>query len=576
MPDTLLACLHGAAKREPTDRGLRFLDRREHETWHSWADLRDGAARMAGGLQAAGIGPGDRFAIVLPTGVDFIEVFFAAHWLGAVPIPLYPPIRLGRLDEYYDQTARMIECTDTRLLVTDSRINRVLGPLLRRTKLELGIQLATQLRRAEAASHTQAHPDDLALIQFSSGTTTEPKPVGLTHRQIISNAEAILDFVPESEAVPSSGVSWLPLYHDMGLIGCIVSAAHRVRTLTLIPPEAFLARPAIWLRAISRYRASVSPAPNFAFALCNERIKDAELQGCDLSSWRLALNGAEPIAPATVREFNDRFGQWGLRTEAITPVYGLSEAALAVTFSDVDKPFHSARFDPEALCEQRVVPSPTGTELVSVGQPLRGFSIEIRDRKGQQEAPNTVGEIWARGGSVMSGYVDGTKSPIQDGWLQTGDLGFVFEGNLFITGRAKDVLVIRGRNHAPQAVEAAADSVPGVRTGCAAAVADVGQHGEHLLVFIEYRDTPTEDLPQRCRQAICAATGLDPHLVVALSSGTLPRTSSGKIRRAETLRRWHAGTLHPPEALTPWFLAGALARSSWERIRHSLSQSKHR
>jgi fatty-acyl-CoA synthase len=570
MRDTLLACLERAARvGQPVD-GLRFLDRHENATWHTWVDIHAGVARMAGGLHAAGVRRGDRVAVILPTGVEFIELLFASAWLGAVPVPLYPPVRLGRLDEYYDRTARMLARADTALLVTDTRINRILGPLLPRFAPRLGVHIAAGLGTASPVPTDAPGPDDLALIQFSSGTTQDPKPVGLTHRQILCNAEAILDFMPADADYTHVGVSWLPLYHDMGLIGCILPAVHRPGPLTLLPPEAFLARPALWLRAISKYRGTVSPAPNFAFGLCNERIQDEDLQGCDLSSWRLALNGAEPTSPPTMRAFIERFSKWGLRAEAVTPVYGLSEAALAVTFGDVNAPFRSQRFDPVALSERQVVASESGTELASVGRPLRGFDVDIRTPVGAASPPQEIGEVWVRGGSIMAGYVDGTEAPIRGDWLQTGDLGFVFENELYITGRAKDVLVIRGRNHAPHVVEAAVDAVAGVRTGCTAAVADLGEHGEHLLVFVEYRGEPDDDLPQRCRQAILGSTGLDPDLVVVLGPGTLPRTSSGKIRRAETLRQWHANALTPPKSVTPWYLAGALARSTWARIRHGV------
>jgi fatty-acyl-CoA synthase len=580
--ETLLGCLLRAAELGRETDGLRFVDRRENHTWHTWPDIAVGAAQMASGLRAAGVRSNDRVAIILPTCLHFVELFFACHHLGAVPVPLYPPVRLGRLDTYYERTTRMLERAGVEVLVTDARIHRILGPLLPRARQPLNILIAKTLRAAGGAAQAigpcKAAPDDLALIQFSSGTTTAPKPVGLTHAQILCNAEAILDFMPENADYEHGGVSWLPLYHDMGLIGCIVPAVHRPGPLTLLPPEAFLARPALWLRAISRFKATSSPAPNFAFSLCNERITDAEMEGCDLSSWRLALNGAEPTSPTTMRNFIERFSRWGLRETAITPVYGLSEAALAVTFGDPNTRFHTQHFDKDALTDGRLVLNPKGVELASVGKPLRGFKVQIRDTESGLINEGAVGQIWVAGDSLTDGYVDGSDTPITDGWLQTGDLGFIHEAQLYITGRAKDVVVIRGKNHAPQTIEAAVDTVVGVRTGCAVAVADVGEHGEHLLVFVEYRKEgmSDKDFTERCRQAILNATGLNPDLVMALAPGTLPRTSSGKLRRAEALRRWHKDELTPPAAITPWLLTGALARSTWDRLTHRGHQTAKR
>ena len=569
LGDTIVARLERAAEIGRAIDGIRVLDRHERGDHRSWAEIRDAAARVAGGLCALGLKPGDRVALILPTCPGFLDIWFGASWMGAVSVALYPPVRLGRLDEYYERTVRMLERTDTKLIVTDKRIQRILGPVLQRAAPALGMHTVEALASADPIPARPAESDGLMMVQFSSGTTHHPKPVGLTHSQVLANTEAILDFMPADAQYEHGGVSWLPLYHDMGLIGCIMPAVHRPGPLTLLPPEAFLARPAIWLRAISTFSATVSPAPNFAYALCTERIRDEELEGCDLSSWRLALNGAEPTSPAVMDAFIERFRPWGLRPEALTPVYGLSEAALAVTFGVPERPFHSRCFDRDALAQGTVQAAETGVRLASVGRSLRGFAVQIRAAGGGLSASDAVGEIWVSGPSLMEGYMDGSQSPIQAGWLQTGDLGFVHEGELFVTGRAKDVLVIRGRNHAPQDVETAVGPVMGVRTGCAAAVADIGEDGERLLVFVEYRADPPEDLPEMCRTAILAATGLDPDLVVALSPGTLPRTSSGKIRRAETLRRWLAGELHPPEAVTPWFLAGALAKSAWARMRHN-------
>lgn len=560
-PETLPRALAHAAEHAPPEDQMIFIDRRERETAHHHADVYARARRAAGALHAAGVRPGDRVAIVLPTGQPFLDALFGSQVLGAVPVPLYPPVRLGRLDEYYDRTAAMLRAVEATVLVTERRITRLMGQVFARYRPRLGTLDAASLHTGPDRDPTDSGADGLAMVQFSSGTTVAPKPVGLTHRQVIANVDAILDFIPLDQGYKQAGCTWLPLYHDMGLIGCVYTSVLGPGPLALIPPEIFLSRPALWLRAISRHKATISPAPNFAYALCAQRIRDEELEGVDLSSWRIAMNGAEPVAPGALRAFRERFSRWGLRPEALTPVYGLAEAALAVTFSDPTRPYETRRFDRDDLTEGIATPSEDGAEHTSVGRPLRGFKVEIRGEDGAALPEGHIGRIWASGPSVMAGYLDREAQPIRDGWLDTGDLGFIVDGELFISGRAKDVIILRGQNHAPHDIEQAVDVVEGVRAGCAVAVGDLTEDGERLLVFVEYRDAPRPDLAADCHKAITAATGLSPDLVLALAPGTLPRTSSGKLRRAEALRRHTAGELTAPEKVTPWLIAGAMARS---------------
>lgn len=558
MPTTLGAALRRAAA-EGAGQGLVFLDKREAETRLGWGDLYARAQAFAGGLRGRGVLPGETVAIILPTGAGFFDAFFGTLLAGAIPVPLYPPVRLGRLDEYHARTTAMLRAAHARLLVTDDRLWRILGETVRRsdTACVRGDDVVAAGRASPV--HTESAPTDIAMVQFSSGTTVDPKPVALSHANVLANVKAILGLVLEVDDHHSrAGVSWLPLYHDMGLIGCVFPALVQPGSLTLIPPELFIARPALWLRALGRTGAVVSPAPNFAYALCVDRVKDEEMDGVDLSNWRLALNGAEPVSPATLHRFVNRFARWGLRPEALTPVYGLAEASLAVTFTPPRSPFRTQRFDRGALGRGEVVVEPDGVELVSVGKPLPG--VEVR-------APlDHVGPVLVKGPSVMHGYFhqpERTAATIVDGWLDTGDLGFLHDGELFVTGRAKDLLILRGRNHAPHEVEQAVDTVEGVRLGCAAAVSFLPEGGdrEHLVLFVEAKD-PAPGLEQRCADAVLAATHLAVDELVLLNPGTLPRTSSGKIRRGEALRLYQIGELRPPKAVTPLLLAGALVRGT--------------
>ena len=566
---TINSMLESSAGLEGT--GLRMLDRRERSRWLSWSEIHDRALSVAGRVLASGVAPGQRVTLVYPTCAGFFDAFFGVLLAGAVPVPLYPPVRLGRLDEYYRRTAAMMRAVDARLVLADKRVRRLLGPAVEAAQPALGCRTVDELPQAEPYSMPVGE-DDLALVQFSSGTTVDPKPVALSHRAVLAQTTRLNGFWPDGNGVVHSGVSWLPLYHDMGLIGCVFPALERGATLTVIPPELFVARPAAWLRTISRYRATVSPAPNFAYGLCVDRIRDDELEGVDLSSWRVALNGAEPVAAEVLRRFQRRFAAWGFRSEALTPVYGLSEASLAVTFSQIGRPFTSRRFDREALAEEgEAVEDQRGSEIVSVGRPLPDFEVRIVDRSLCELPERRVGRVMVSGPSLMDGYLErptATQRVLRNGWLDTGDLGFIADGELYLTGRAKDVLILRGRNHSPVEVEHAAETVAGVRAGCAAAASFMpeGVDTELLIVMVEARNGVSlnrySKIAGNVSGAVLVATGLEPDCVEVLEPGVLPRTSSGKIRRREAVNRWRAGVLTPPASVTPFRLVGAAVRSS--------------
>jgi len=517
--------------------GLSFVDAKERETDLSFAELYKRACRAAGGLRELGIRRGDRVAIVLPTGPAFMDAFFGATLAGAVPVPLYPPVRLGRLEEFHLRTARTLATSGAKVVLSDARISRLLGVAVAKARPALGLRPVPQ----GPPLAERSHPGDLALIQFSSGTTVDPKPVALTHENVLANVAAIETVIPRDDQ--QAGVCWLPLYHDMGLIGCLLLAVDRPGPLTLIPPELFLARPALWLRAISRKRGTISPAPNFAYGLCLRRIRDDELEGVDLSSWKFALNGAEPVAPAVLRRFSERFASRGFDGRALMPVYGLSEASLAVTFTAPGR-------GPRSL-------SSFGREIPSVGGPLPGVDVDVRD-----------GRIFVRGPSVMRGYFGdeaATRQALRDGWLDTGDLGFIDRGELFVSGRAKDVIILRGKNRAPQEFEDALDGMEGVRPGCAAAVSMSTPEGEDLALLVE-TDGPLANAEQ-IRARVTERTGVRPREVRLLAPGTLPRTSSGKLRRSEAQRQLETGELRPPDAVTLLHLAKETARSLLSRAR---------
>lgn len=565
---TLIDLVASAARTEAW--GLRLVDTREQESFYPWTRVIARAQQVAGGLSEIGIRRGDAVAIVFPTAIEFFDAFFGTLLAGGIPVPIYPPVRLGRLSEYERRTGRMLHSVGAAVLLSQSRLLRVIEAATDIYRPPLGCLQLSGLPDGVCAPPTP-DPDDLSLIQFSSGTTMDPKPVALSHRSLVAQARLLNGYWRDGEGVRHRGVSWLPLYHDMGLIGCVLTALERSADLTLIPPELFVARPAIWLRTISKVGGTVSPAPNFAYGLCVDKIRDSELDGVDLSCWKVALNGAEAVSPSVIRSFSRRFARWGFDSTAMTPVYGLSEAALAVTFSDPSKPPKAVGFSRELLMERSIGKSEEGgVELVSVGKPVPGFTVRVLDPDDRVCEEGEVGRVVVRGPSLMDGYFgrpEDSSTALRNGWLETGDLGFWHCGELYLTGRAKDVLILRGRNHSPEEIEEATGSVAAVRTGCVVAVSQLCEGGasEQLWVFVEarkwVRKSRYKELKSACSRAIIGATGIRPDQVVVVQPGAIPRTSSGKLRRQEALRRHLQGCLAPPRGNVRLVVMSRILRS---------------
>ncbi|MHB0963224.1 MAG: AMP-binding protein [Gemmatimonadaceae bacterium] len=554
---TLGAMLRHAAEHSAASDGLVFVGLDESETAYSWREVRDRAARAAAALVRRGVTPGDRVAMVLPTSIGFMDAFFGTLLAGAVPVPLYPPVRLGRLDEYLSATVRTLRVVRACLLVTDGQVRPILGTVVEQAGCDA--VFAEQLAAAGSGLEFDAEPGALGLIQFSSGSTVDPKAVALTHAQLLAQCDALCRVMRDCPGNTGVGATWLPLYHDMGLIGCLLSAAYHPGRLVLIAPEHFLAKPALWLRAIARHRAFIAPAPNFAYAVCAKRVRDADMAGLDLSCWQLALNGAEPVLASTLDAFTSRFAPFGFDGRALMPVYGLSEAALAVTFSPAGR---GARASARGA--------------MSVGMPLPGFAVRIADESGTELPDGVEGRVLCRGPSVMQGYFGdprATSAALNDRWLDTGDLGFIEQGELHISGRAKDAIIIRGANYMPQQFEDALLDVQGLRPGCAVAVGELSSEdgSEGLLILAERARHPASsdaELEAAVSTRLLERTGIRPLRVLLLAPGTLPRTSSGKLRRAESARRHRAGTLNAPRRVNVWTMAPKLVRSAlaWLRV----------
>jgi 1-acyl-sn-glycerol-3-phosphate acyltransferase len=525
------------------------------ETTISYARLLGDAAALAGGLRERGVARGDTVALMLPTGADFLRSFQGILIAGAVPVPIYPPIRLDRLEEYAARQSAILADAGVRVLVTIARAAAVAGVLKAAVPSLRAVVTAADLMKTGASwPSPEGAGTDPAFIQYTSGSTGHPKGVLLTHDNLLANIRAITAAL---EARPDDvGASWLPLYHDMGLIGSWLFCLHAGLPIAIQSPLAFLSRPERWLWAIHSHRATLSAAPNFAYELCVRKVPDSALAGLDLSSWRCALNGAEPVNPDTLERFARRFAPYGFRREALMPVYGLAENSVALCFPPVGRgpvarPVAREPFEREGRAEAAAAEDPSAIRFVSVGSPVPGHEVRILDDAGSDLPDRRVGRLVFRGPSMTSGYYRQPEATaavmLPGGWMDSGDLAFRAEGEVHIAGRRKDLIIKAGRNLVPQEIEELAASVEGIRKGCVAAFGvDRAELGTESLVVVA--ETRAVDAAERERieaavvDRVAAALGIPPDVVCLVPPGAVPKTSSGKIRRSAARELYASGS----------------------------------
>src|SRR5262245_2536469 len=532
------------------------------------------ASLVAGGLRERGIARGDTVALMLPTGLDFLRAFQGILAAGAVPVPIYPPLRLDRLEEYASRQSAILADASVKTLVTIPRAMPIAGMLRPAVPSLAEVTTADDLVATGAVvSGPEGRGGDPAFIQYTSGSTGQPKGVLLTHDNLLANIRAIAAGV---DVQPTDvGVSWLPLYHDMGLIGAWLFCLVQGIPIDVQSPLAFLARPERWLWAIHERRGTLSPAPNFAYELCVRRVPDAALTGLDLSSWRCALNGAEPVSPETLERFSARFEPYGFRREAMFPVYGLAENSVALCFPPHGRGPRVTRVRREPFeRDGRAEPAPpeddSALRFVSVGGPLPDHEVRLLDEAGRPVSEGTVGRLVFRGPSMTPGYYRQPEATAaitsEGGFLDSGDLAFSQQGELFITGRLKDLIIKAGRNLVPQEIEEVAAGVEGIRRGCVVAfgTAHPTLGTESLVVVAETRapEGPERDaLAAAVTERVSAALGAPPDTVVLVDPGAVPKTSSGKIRRAAT-RDLHLSGELGRAARTPWLRRALLVAAA--------------
>ncbi|MCY4550473.1 MAG: AMP-binding protein [Defluviicoccus sp.] len=574
---TLTEMLDWHAEAHPDRVHAWLREREDHIETVTYAELREAALAVSGGILDGGAMPGARVALMLPTCAGFLHAFFGILYAGCVPVPIYPPARPSQLADHLRRQAAILANAGAELLVTVPEA-RVLATFLRSQVASLrAVETVEGLRargRPEAAPARGA--GDVAFLQYTSGSTGDPKGVVLSHANLLANIRA-MGRAMEAEPGRDVFVSWLPLYHDMGLIGAWLGSLHFAVPVSISSPLVFLARPESWLWEIHARRATLSGAPNFAFDLCVERIDDAAIEGLDLSSARIVVNGAEPVRAASVRAFCARFAAHGFDPGALAPVYGLAESSVGLAFPRPGRGLLAERIDRTGLAERlRAVPVAAGygdaVEVVACGSPLPGHQFRVVDESGREMPERRQGRLQFTGPSATVGYhenAEATRGLFDGDWLETGDLAYIAGGEVYPTGRIKDVIIRGGRNIHPHELEAAIGDLPGIRRGCVAAFAAAGpDRAERLVVVAESRE---EDggARDRLRRGIEAAAvdvaGIAPDDVVLAPPRAVLKTSSGKIRRAATRARYLEGRLDEPGA-APWrqllglWLSAAAAR----------------
>jgi fatty-acyl-CoA synthase len=574
------------AHRTKSGMGICFIQEDRSERQYSFAQLGDCVAERSRQLLASGLEKGDRIGMILPNSYEFVVTFLACLETGIVAVPMFPPMSFGKLDGYLVTAARILKASGAKALVTEKRVESILWSLVSQCSELADILCVETLDATDGVAPNLEHIqlDDVAFLQFTSGSTSVPKGVQVTHRSLIANLHGIMKYGLEI-GPDDIAVSWLPMFHDMGLIGFVLAPVWCGVPTVHIPTTVFVKHPSIWMETLSRYGGTLSFAPNFAFALAARRTSDAKLKKLDLSKVKALGCGAEPIHAKTLEAFARRFEVAGLQPEVMLPVYGMAEATLAMTFSELGKGMQIDRVEGQAYHAQGyakpAASDDTQTiEFVSCGRPFPEHDVAIVGDNDERLDDRLVGEVVFRGPSVATGYyqqVEATRQAFCDVGLKTGDLGYMVDGNVYITGRKKDLIILNGRNYDPQTVEWAVAEVDGVRKGNVVAFSRQGTATEELVVVVESRLDELEPLMDPIKKSIQEATSLTVADVRILRPGQLPKTSSGKLQRSMTRELYLNGQLGR-EVRTigsrgqPLILARHFSRSLVAKLRHKVKK----
>jgi fatty-acyl-CoA synthase len=549
------AIRHLAQHTEANVKGFVFVRPDGTERFCAFSELCEQAERRAASLHAKGLKKGDRLAIVVPDPDEFVLSFLGAVMGGIVPVPIYPQLSFKNVESYHDTVTHIANASGASMLLTTATTKPYVDPVQPRVSSLKSILTVDELGAEDHGKIDVAiEPDDLAFLQFTSGSTSRPKGVVVTHRNLAWNSESFMIHGLEKDSSFDKGVSWLPLFHDMGLIGFVIGPLFTNIPVVFMPTASFVRNPRIWLDKIHQHRGTITYAPNFAYALVTKRVKEKDLGDLDLSCLRRAGCGAEPIQAKTLHEFAEKLRPAKFDARAFLPSYGMAEATLAITFVPAFSGVRSDTVDKAGLEQAVATPAPsseTAATLVNCGHAFPEHEIAIVDESGKRLADRQVGQIITRGPSVSKGYYQEPELTAESfktdesgvTWLYTGDLGYMVAGEVFICGRLKDMIIVRGRNFYPSDIEWIVSEMPGVRRGNVVAFSAEIDGEEQLVVTAEGMSTEAAALTSAIAQRVVADFALTPHEVVIVPQGTLPRTSSGKPQRRKTKQMYLDGTL---------------------------------
>ncbi len=539
---TIIHAIRDWVAREPDRLQVGFLGPSGVVSTYTRAQVWAQALAVARHLLARDVSPGDRVVLLLQPGEPFLFGFLGCLTMGAIPVSVYPPMSMSNLERHMARAERITADSRSSAVLSDPLLQPAAELLTGEGKQRL-VVLPERLQADQGVQEVghEPAPGQVAFIQYTSGSTGSPKGATILHRNLMAQLEALGAALPTmvdpTARVRQRVVSWLPPYHDMGLVGGILYAFFWGIETYLASPVMFIRQPWLWLRWISDLRATQTVAPNFAYHRVATRVPDRYLHGLDLSCLETAWNGAEPILPESVRAFSDRYSPHGFDPDAMFPVYGMAEATLCVTHTRHHRGVEVDRVLRAALQEQLIARPAAKTqddvvEIVSVGSPALGMEVEVVDEDGAPVPERVVGEVVVRGTSLMPGYYP--NEDLTDGWFHTKDLGYMADGELYVLGRRDDVVIVKGRNVFPSDVEAAAATVPGVRPGRVVAfgVQD-GKGSQTLVVCAEPGDEARgeRDLAREIRSAVEASVGVSVGRVSVVPKGWVVKTSSGKLRR---------------------------------------------
>ncbi len=536
-------------------RGLNFHDARGALVRpYPYREMREDALLQARRLIAAGVKPQDRIALIAETGTEFAAIFFGVIYAGAWPVPLPLPTSFGGSQSYIDQLSVQLESCDPTMLFYPTELAAMAGEAARLKNVE-GIDWSEFATRAAPETELPvAKTDDIAYLQYSSGSTRFPHGVAITHHALLNNLSAHSHGMELQDS--DRCVSWLPWYHDMGLVGCFLSVVANQVSTDYLKTEDFARRPLAWLDLISRNSGTtLSYSPTFGYDICARRMSSQTKASdrFDLSRWRVAGNGADMIRPDVMQSFVDAFADAGFQASAFLPSYGLAEATLAVSIMPPGEGIIV-----ELVEETQLSGGDRGANrpqryraIVNCGKPVKDMEIQVREEDGTPLPERAIGKVWCRGPSVMVGYFrdqESTDACLVDGWLDTGDMGYMSDGYVYIVGRAKDMIIINGKNHWPQDIEWAVEQLPGFKQGDIAAFAITTPGGEETpAVLVQCRtsdDAERQKLREEIRERVRTVTGMN-CVIELIPPRTLPRTSSGKLSRAKARNLYLNGEIKP-------------------------------